>query len=136
MSRRAFTLTVDGAVTRGLSLSLDDLLALPAIERDVSLDCGKGTRTASTLKGPTFSRVLELASAFDSASQAVFYCTDGHRETISIADLLRCDAFLALCEDGDAPDSGESVVRLVVPGKFGERWAKFVERIEILADGM
>jgi len=127
-----FTLTLDGAVRYPLSLSSEDLLALPAIEREVTLDCGKGISTTSTMRGPPLWRLIEIANAMDSACRAVFYCTDGHRETMSLADLLGCEAFLAICpDDGDLGGPG---VRLVVPGKFGERWAKFVERIEIVAD--
>ncbi len=136
MPRHGITLTVDGAVERALSLSYSELLALPAIEREVTLDCGKGTRTASTMKGPAVLRLIEMAEARDSACLAVFYCTDGHRENMSIADLLRCEAFLAFCPDDESPVAGAPGVRLVVPGKFGERWAKFVERIEIVADEM
>ena len=134
MPDRTFTLTVDGTVERPLSLSPVELLALPAIERDVSLDCGKGTRTRSTMKGPAVSLLIEMAEAKDSACRAVFHCTDGHRETMSIADLLSCEAFLAFCPDDVTANAGQPAVRLVVPGKFGERWAKFVERIEIVAD--
>ena len=129
MSERRFRLTFDGAVRHPLSLSYHDLTALPAIEREVTLDCGKGTSTASTMRGPAISRLLELAQAQESACRAVFYCTDGHRESISLADLLHCDAFLAY-----SPSEPAEAVRLVVPGKFGERWAKFVRRIEIVAD--
>ena len=132
MSRRAFSLTIDGAVERPLSLSYADLLALPAIERDVKLDCGKGTSTASTMAGAPVSLLIGLAQGKDEACRAVFHCTDGHRETLSIADLLGCEAFLAFCPGDEASDEGEQPVRLVVPGKFGERWAKFVERIEII----
>ena len=132
MTDRAFSLTVDGAVESPLSFGYDGLLALPAIEREVKLDCGKGTSTTSTMRGPALSRLIEMAQANDSACRAIFYCTDGHREAMSLADLLGCEAFLAICpDDGDLGGPG---VRLVVPGKFGERWAKFVERIEIVAD--
>jgi len=124
-------LKIDGAVARPLLLSPDDLLALPARERVVTLDCGKGTRTRLRLRGPAIAHLVDLAEASGSASRAVFYCTDGHRETISLADLIRCDAFLAL-PSRDAPANAGSAARLVVPGKFGDRWAKFVERIEFL----
>jgi DMSO/TMAO reductase YedYZ molybdopterin-dependent catalytic subunit len=130
MPRHAFTLTIDGAVDRPLSLSYADLQSLPAPEREVTLDCGKGTRTASIMKGPSVLRLIEMAAARGSACRAVFYCTDGHREEISLADLVACDAFLAF----PGSRGKASPVRLVVPGKFGDRWAKFVTRIEVVAD--
>lgn len=135
MPGREFTLTINGAVEQPLSLSLEDLLALPTVEREVTLDCGKGTRTASTMKGVAISSLIELAETNDAASLAVFYCTDGHRETLSLADLIGCSAFLAFADQGDGPETGRPGVRLVVPGKFGERWAKYVQRVEIIAEG-
>src|SRR3990172_1876861 len=134
MPDRAFTLAVDGAVERPLALTYARLLSLPALERDVTLDCGKGTSTTSTMKGPAFSSLLDLAGANDDACRAVFYCTDGHRESISIADLLLCDAFLACDTSEESSGDEDCAVRLVVPGKFGHRWAKSVKRIEIVAD--
>lgn len=135
MPGREFTLTVDGAVERPLCLTLEDLLALPTVQREVTLDCGKGTRTTSTMRGVAISRLIELAEASDSASMAVFHCTDGHRERMSLADLINCGAFLAFAHEGDGPVADRPGVRLVVPGKFGERWAKYVQRLEIVAEG-
>ena len=134
MSGHELKLTVDGAVRRPLALSLSELLALPVIERDVTLDCGKGTRTGSTMKGPALSGLIELAHAQDDAVLAIFHCTDGHRESVSIADLLLCDAFLACSTNEEHLVEESHAVRLVIPGKFGDRWAKFVNRIEIVAD--
>jgi DMSO/TMAO reductase YedYZ molybdopterin-dependent catalytic subunit len=77
--------------------------------------------------------LIELAGATESACRAIFHCSDGHRETLSLADLLGCDAFLALSSDQQGIED-QRRVRLVVPGKFGERWAKYVERIELVAE--
>lgn len=131
MPKHPQLLTIDGAVQRPLSLTADDLRALPATQRQVTLDCLKGTRTPSTMRGPTISHLMELAGASGSASRLVFYCRDGHHETISLADLIRCDAFIAI-PSGNALIGSDNAVRLVVPGKFGSHWAKLVERIEVL----
>ena len=46
-----FTLTVDGAVDRPLSLSWQELLALPHVNRQVRMDCVGGFRNNSVMAG-------------------------------------------------------------------------------------
>jgi hypothetical protein len=118
---------VDGAGDRPFLTGL--LPALNAMSRSTA-----ARARAPHQHEPAFSGLLDLAGANDDACRAVFYCTDGHRESISIADLLHCDAFLACDTSEESSGDEDCAVRLVVPGKFGHRWAKSVKRIEIVAD--
>lgn len=134
MDVHSFTLTVDGEVDRPLSLSYDELVALPATERSVSLSCFKGSRNTTLMKGVTLARLLAQALARGSACRAVFYCADGYNESIPLAELLQCEAFLVYAVDGERGDELGWPLRLAVPGKSGYKWAKTVQRIEIVAD--
>ena len=49
----SFVLTVDGAVDHPLSLSWQDLKALPRIDREVRMDCVGGFRNNSIMAGRT-----------------------------------------------------------------------------------
>ena len=130
----SFTLTVDGEVDRPLVLPLDELMALPATERSLSMSCFGGPHADALMKGVTLARLLALAQARGGASRAVFHCADGYNESIPLVELLQNDAFLVYTVNGERLHETGWPVRLAIPGKFGYKWAKSVQRIEILSD--
>lgn len=131
---RPYTLRIDGEVDRPLVLDYRAILALPAVERVVRLDCAGGPRDDATMRGPSLAHLIALAETRDAACLAVFHCADGHSESIPLVDLLHCDAFLVYSVNGEPAGEPERPVRLAIPGKFGHLWAKWVRRIELLAD--
>jgi DMSO/TMAO reductase YedYZ molybdopterin-dependent catalytic subunit len=130
----SFTLTVDGEVDRPLVLRYDELLALPSTERLLSMSCFGGPHDDALMKGVTVARLLALAGARGSASRAVFHCADGHHETIPLVELLQNEAFLVYAVNGESVDDPGRPLRLAIPGKLGHKWAKSVQRIELIAD--
>ncbi len=128
-----FTLTIDGEVGRPLSIAYAELLELPAVERVVRLDCAGGPRDDTTMKGLSVEHLLALVEARDCVCRAVFHCADGHSESIPLVDLLLCEAFLVYSVNGEAAGEPDHPIRLAIPGKFGHLWAKWVQRIELLA---
>ena len=134
MDVNSFTLTIDGAVRRPIVLQYDQVLALPAVDRMVRMDCMSGIRSNIAMKGVTLAHLFCLARARGSACRAVFHCADGHCESIPLIDLLRHEAFLAYSEDGEPVDDMGCPLRLAVPGKYGYKWAKWVRRVQLVAD--
>ncbi len=131
---RSFTLTVDGEVDRPLVLSYDELLALPATERAVRMDCVGGFRNNTVMKGVPLADLFALAQARGSVRRAVFYCADGYHESMPLVELFQGEAFLAYSVNGERPDRLGCPLRLAVPGKYGYKWAKWVHRVELVAD--
>ncbi len=119
---------------RPLVLRYDQVLKLPTVERMVRMDCMSGTRSDIVMKGVTLARLFCLARARGSACRAVFHCADGHSESIPLIDLLQYEAFLAYSEDGEHVDDVSYPLRLAVPGKYGYKWAKWVRRVQLVAD--
>ncbi len=134
MDAHSFTLTVDGEVDRPLVLPYDELQALPSTERLLSMSCFGGPHADALMKGVTLARLLALAQARGGASRAVFHCADGYNESIPLVELLQNDAFLVYAVNGQAVDELGWPLRLAIPGKFGYKWAKSVQRIEIVSD--
>lgn len=134
MTRSPFRLIIDGEVDRPLHLSYDEILELPRVERTVHLDCAGGLRDDTVMGGTPLEGLLALARARGGACRAVFHCADGLTENIPLVDLLHCGAFLVYSVDGEPAGEPDCPVRLAIPGKFGHLWAKWVCRIELLAD--
>ena len=68
------------------------------------------------------------------ARRAVFHCVDGYRETIPLVELLKHEAFLVYSVNGEHVNKLGYPLRLAIPGKYGYKWAKWVQRLEFVAD--
>src|SRR3990170_9076910 len=125
------TIAIVGEVDRPLALHLDELLQLPEVERRVQIVCASGRISDAVMRGVALASVFELASVRDVARMAVFTCSDGHQERVSLADLIQQEAFLAYWLGGGEEEEQDSLPRLSIPGKVGSRWAKRVHTIEL-----
>ncbi len=132
MGPEARTLTIDGEVDRPVVLRLDKLLALPAVERRVQMYCAGAGISDTVMKGVALARLFDLARVRGTARLCIFTCSDGHQESIPLAELLQQDAFLAYWVGGEQEEELGSLLRLSIPGKLGSKWAKWVHRIELI----
>jgi DMSO/TMAO reductase YedYZ molybdopterin-dependent catalytic subunit len=130
----SFVLTVDGAVDHPLSLSWQDLKALPRIDREVRMDCVGGFRNNSIMAGVPVHNILDLAGVSPQARRVVFHCLDGYYVSLELKDLREREAFLAHITNGEELPRFGYPLRLAMPGKYGYQWAKWVERLEVVTD--
>jgi len=135
---RGWSLVVDGSVERPLSLAYGDLLALPMVSEVVTLECfdnvpgGELIGTAEW-RGIRVSTILDKAGVKDSAVKVLFHGADGYSTSHKIGYVLRGDVILALKMNGfDLPREHGFPLRLVAPGKYGYKWAKWITRIELV----
>lgn len=124
---------LDGAAWRldigQRSLAYADLRALPQHKVTAVLDCTGGWWTEQVWRGARVVDVLDLAGVTGAREGTVVSVT-GHRWTFPIADLR--EALLATHVGDDVLDPGHGFpVRLVVPGRRGFQWVKWVARIEV-----
>ena len=82
-------------------------------------------------QGVSLAAILKLVEPSPNASTAIFHCADGYFTTHPIKDLLETEAFLAYSVNGQAIPAHGYPLRLVSPGKYGYKWAKWVVRIEL-----
>ncbi|MBI3688156.1 MAG: molybdopterin-dependent oxidoreductase [Actinobacteria bacterium] len=121
-----WTLTVHGMVDRSLTLTYQDLLGLPIVERVVTLTCisnevgGEYLGTARWL-GPLLRDVLAGAGVDPAADQIVCRSSDGMTiGTPARIALDGRDAMLAIGMNGEPlPVEHGFPVRMVVPGLYG-----------------
>ena len=132
MSESGYALTVDGSVGSPLRLGMDELKVLAAVERPVTLDCVGGSRNNCVMRGISFQELLEMAGPDEDVRTAVFHCADGFFTTHPVEDLINTQAFMAYEVNGQELSEHGFPLRLVAPGKYGYKWAKWVERIEFV----
>ncbi len=129
-----YRLHIGGAVWQPMSFSFDEIRALPSITRQVRMDCVGGTRNNSIMEGVLLGEFLERAGIKPETRRVVFHCADGYYTSIGLKELLEREAFLAYTVNNEALPKFGYPLRLAIAGKYGYQWAKWVVRIELVAD--
>ena len=134
-----WTLKIDGMVDKKLEFTFDDLLAMPLIERDITLTCVSNSVGGPYVGGARWigvrlSDLLDMAGVKDGVDQ--IFSTDVDGMTIGTPYDLATDgrdAMIALGMNGEAlPREHGYPARMVVPGLYGFISAcKWIERITL-----
>ena len=126
----AWRMSVVGSVPAPLSVSLADLLSLPPRGYDAVLDCTGGWWSEQTWSGVSVGDLLARAGVTSTAREAAVVSVTGHRWTFPLDELR--GALLATHVGGEPLTPGHGApVRLVVPGRRGFQWVKWVDRIVV-----
>jgi DMSO/TMAO reductase YedYZ molybdopterin-dependent catalytic subunit len=135
---RTWRLTVAGSVDRPMTLSFDDLLTRPLVERDITLACvsnevgGPYVGNARWL-GVSLAELLNDAGVRPGSNQLVSRSVDGFTAGTPMRLVLDGrDAMLALAMNGEPlPMEHGFPVRMVVPGLYGyESATKWLSELE------
>jgi DMSO/TMAO reductase YedYZ molybdopterin-dependent catalytic subunit len=129
----AWTLQVTGEVEEPLSLSYDELRALPA--RDVTTDIHCVTRWSrfdARFRGVHWSELAKLARPTRTARFAIAHAEHGFTSNMPLGAIEDENALVVYEADGEplTPDHGWPV-RLVVPSKYFWKSAKWLRGIEL-----
>ncbi|WP_028650093.1 molybdopterin-dependent oxidoreductase [Nocardioides halotolerans] len=139
VDRDGWSLTLDGMVDQEVELTFDDLLALPLVERDITLTCVSNSVGGPYVGGARWIGVrltdlLDLVGVQEGVDQ--IFSTDVDGMTIGTPYELATDgrdAMIALGMNGEAlPREHGYPARMVVPGLYGFISAcKWIERITL-----
>jgi DMSO/TMAO reductase YedYZ molybdopterin-dependent catalytic subunit len=134
-----WSLTIDGMVDRPLTLTYQDLLAMPLIERDITLTCvsnevgGPYVSTGRWL-GVPFQAILDRVGLQPGVDQVYSYSSDSGYTCSTPFQAVSDgrDAMIVVGLNGEVlPDERGYPARMLVPGLFGFVSAtKWLERIE------
>jgi DMSO/TMAO reductase YedYZ molybdopterin-dependent catalytic subunit len=129
-------LTVSGEVDNPLTLTWEQLNELPRIEVTQDIHCvTRWSRFDASFAGIPWSALRELAGPRPTARFAIAHAEAGFTANVPIAFLEREGAMLATHADGEqlSRDHGWPL-RLIVPGKYFWKSAKWLRRIELTAE--
>ncbi len=131
----AWRLKIDGAVGNELDLTYDELLALPAVSKQIRISCVSGWSSVPTWSGPLVRDVLQKASADANAQTVYFNSVSGYSLGWHRHRLDGDNAILATHVNG-APLSNNHgfPVRLIVPGYPGQDMVKQIDHIFVGMD--
>jgi DMSO/TMAO reductase YedYZ molybdopterin-dependent catalytic subunit len=127
-----YTLLVDGLVDTPLALSYDSLLEYPAVSETVLLICPGVFVNNAEWTGIAMKSLLTEAGIKSDASEVVFHAMDGYLLTFPLQEVRKDGVFLAYAVNGQVlPKEHGFPIRLVMKGKYGSDWEKWVNRVEI-----
>lgn len=134
----AYRLTVGGLVATPLTLSIDDLRAMPATDQVQTLACisnevGGHLISTAAWRGVRLRDVLERAAPAASSVELKLTSEDGYTESIPVE--MAADDRVLLAYDMNAeplPARHGSPLRLLLPGVYGMKGPKWLTRIEAI----
>ena len=129
-----WTLRVWGEVENQVSLSYDELKALPATEVTSDIHCvTRWSRFDAHFKGVHWRDLAELVQPKPTARFVVAHAEQGFTSNVPLAALEDDNALIAWEADGEplTPDHGWPV-RLVVPSRYFWKSAKWLRGLELL----
>ena len=147
-----WSLRLDGLVERPATYTLDELRAMPRVEKTVTFECSgnQGIRHHGMVgnavwAGTPLMPLIEAAGPHQTAIETVFWAADEGTETIrnneypqhfgramSFADTKASGAILAYEMNGETlPGKNGFPLRLIVPGWYGISHVKWLTRIQL-----
>jgi sulfoxide reductase catalytic subunit YedY len=128
-----YRLTVDGLVEVQLTLTYDAIMEYPTVSKVVLLVCPDFFVDNAEWTGVPMTTLLSEVDIKPQATQVAFYALDGYKRVLPIEEVRQDGVFLAHTVNGQIlPDEHGYPLRLVVKGKYGDVWVKWVEHIEVI----
>ncbi|MBZ0232566.1 MAG: sulfite oxidase-like oxidoreductase [Deltaproteobacteria bacterium] len=131
-----WSLAVDGAVKKPVTLAWNDLLALEQLEDTSDFHCvTKWSKMNMRWRGVRLGDVLALAEPDDDAHFLMCHGHDGYTVNLPLEEALKPDVLLAHTVDG-APLAVEhgGPCRVITPQLYAWKGAKWVTRIELMRE--
>ncbi|MEX2683358.1 MAG: sulfite oxidase-like oxidoreductase [Candidatus Sigynarchaeota archaeon] len=137
IDRDTYALKVDGLVENPLVLTLEQLAKLPKLDEIVDIHCVTSWSKFDTRwAGVPFKEIIKLVKPKPEARFVVMHCADGGFTTSLPIEVMSEDDVLVAYEYEGRPitDDHGGPVRTVVPKKYFYKSAKWLVRLEFVAE--
>jgi DMSO/TMAO reductase YedYZ molybdopterin-dependent catalytic subunit len=134
-----WSLKVGGLVDRSVSLTLDQLKALPARQQYTTLECisnnvGGPQISTGDWKGVSLRDLVAMAGPQTAAAWVAFKASDGYTESLSMSFVQSTPEILIAYELNGAPLPSQHgfPARILIPGHYGMKGPKWLEGIDLV----
>jgi len=136
-AQSSMTLLIDGDVNRPLNLTYNELYSYPMVSEVAELRCVDGYPDVTyNWTGIPLFYLLTLAGIKPDAYKIETICSDGYTSDLFMEEALNTTTILALEANGTTlPQLAygpEGPNRLVVPDKYGYKWASGIQEIKVV----
>lgn len=123
-----WTLNIDGAVSNPVTLTINELMAMPRSTVHADLYCYGRLVASGDWAGVSLRYLLENVGFDEKATSVEFYAEDGYKSDISISDAMGKDVIIAYEINGQLLSE---TLRLVLPEANGDRWIAMINHITV-----
>ena len=135
---KTWKLSVSGLVDRPISIGYQELLAMPAIEQYVTLECisnevGGDLMSTAKWTGVPLRQLLERAGVKPGAVEVVSRAIGGYSDSLPLSEALRPGVIVAVGMNGQVlPRAHGFPARLIAPGHYGMKQPKWLQSLEVV----
>jgi len=127
-----YRLKVSGKVDKELSLTYDEIRALPKVTGSPDLVCPGYFVDKAAWSGVAFKSILDGAGVQPDAAWVRMKAADGYHSKVELGVALAPDSFLAYELNGKPlPVKQGFPLRAVFPGQEGSRWVKWIVELVV-----
>ncbi len=132
-------LDVRGLVDNPMTLSLDDVRALPQRAQITRHDCVEGWSAIAEWTGPQLSHLLDAARVREEANFIVFRCADNlngsdYYESVDMVEAYHPQTIVAHRLNGEPiPEKNGAPLRMRIERQLGYKHAKYLTAVEAVA---
>lgn len=127
-------LRIFGLVDREVTLSFEELQALPSVDLTFDIHCvTKWSKFDTTWTGVRLVDLMELAGVQQSATHLIEHAEHGYTTNLPLEDVMRDDVLVTWAYEGEPlePEHGFPV-RLVMPHRYFWKAAKWLRGLEFV----
>jgi DMSO/TMAO reductase YedYZ molybdopterin-dependent catalytic subunit len=129
---QTYRLEVGGLVDRPLSLTYEQILALPSQTRVVNLPCVEGWDEKLLFQGVPVLDLLAQAGAQPEGVTVIFRAVDGYSSALSLDFVKKAQVLLAYKVNGLPLDARRGFpLQVVAEHQLGYKWVKWVTSVEL-----
>jgi len=130
-----YHLDVTGLVAHPLEFTYQDVLALDAYERKITLNCVEGWSATVLWKGARLMDIIDAAEPAADVNTVIFHALDGYTTSLPLEMIKDRDLILAYGANGlDLPPQMGYPFIVVAEDNAGYKWARWVTEIELSDD--
>jgi DMSO/TMAO reductase YedYZ molybdopterin-dependent catalytic subunit len=138
VARDSWRLDIVGEVEDPRAWSFADIAAMPSVEQETTLLCisygiGSGLCSNAIWKGVPLPTLLAQVKPKSNVTTVLFHAADGYYETFDFKKATEPTTLVAYEMNGEPlPQRHGFPLRMIVPGRYGEKNPKWLTRIELL----
>jgi len=133
IDKDTYRLQIDGMVERPINLTYDQIINFTPVSKLVNLNCVEGWSFTAKWTGIPVKTLLDETGIKENATTVIFYSVDGYSTSHDINYLLDNDIILAYrINDITLPPDRGFPLQLVAESKYGYKWAKWIDHIELV----
>jgi DMSO/TMAO reductase YedYZ molybdopterin-dependent catalytic subunit len=131
----SYVLEVTGSVKQPVTLAYEEVLALPAYEKLITLHCVEGWDATVLWKGALLKDIIATAAVRETTQTVIFHCVDGYTSSLPLQAVMDKEMILAYSSNGiTLPPSLGFPFIVVAEDRLGYKWARWVNEIELSDD--